>query len=153
MVKNSQIGRSAILNWIALCISLGTAFFMSPFVVHKLGNVGYGVWTLVNSMISYMSLLDLGLRGAVTRFVSKYHAQGNHEESSRAVSAAFWIRLWMALLIVVTALVLAAISGNVLKIPLEMQHSARWAIVLVGMSFAVTITFGIFGAVLAALNR
>ena len=34
-----------------------------------------------------------------------------------------------------------------------MQSSTRWALILVGTSLAVTLTFGIFGAVLAALQR
>src|SRR5260370_36895258 len=92
MQKGHGIGRSVALNWIALAISIGVAFFLSPFVVHRLGNVAYGIWTLVNSMIAYMGLLDLGLRGAVTRFVSKHHVRNEHLQSSRAVSTAVWFR-------------------------------------------------------------
>src|SRR5712691_9476533 len=110
MQKGHGIGRSVALNWIALVVSIGVAFFLSPFVVHRLGNVAYGVWTLVNSMIAYMGLLDLGLRGAVTRFVSKYHANGEHLESSRAVSAAFRFRLWIGLVVVVISLVIPTIA-------------------------------------------
>ncbi len=152
-MNKTQIGRSAILNWAALGVSLCVAFFLSPFVVHRLGNVGYGVWTLVNSMIAYMGLLDLGLRGAVTRFVSKYHAQGEHEEASKIVSAAFWLRLWIALVIIAVSVSLATLATSVLNIPPQMQQAARQTIVVVGTSFAVTITFGIFSAVLSALNR
>src|SRR5881394_2758984 len=93
MLKGMQIGRSVTANWMALAISLAVGFFLSPFVVHRLGNVAYGVWTLVNSMIASMSILDLGLRGGVTRFVARYHSRGEHSESSRAVSAALWCRI------------------------------------------------------------
>src|SRR5436189_5089174 len=103
---NARIGRSVVLNWIALVANVGVAFFLSPFIVHRLGNVAYGIWTLVNSMIAYMGLLDLGMRGAVTRFVSKHHARNEHSESSRAVSAAFWLRLGIGTIIVLTSLVL-----------------------------------------------
>src|SRR5437879_12085953 len=97
MQKGHGIGRSVALNWIALVVSIGVAFFLSPFIVHRLGNVAYGIWTLVNSMIAYMGLLDLGMRGAVTRFVSRYHSQGEHLQSSRSVSAAFWLRAGIGL--------------------------------------------------------
>jgi O-antigen/teichoic acid export membrane protein len=153
MANNPSIGRTAILNWSTLAISLAVAFFLSPFLVHRLGTVGYGIWTLVTSLISYMALLDLGLRGTVTRFVSRYHAQGAHEESSRAVSAVFWIRIWTALVILAGTALLSTLAPSVLRIPPEMQFSTRWAMVLVGTSLAVTITFGIFGAVLSALQR
>ena len=61
MTNNTSIGRNAILNSFTLIVSLAVAFFLSPFLVHRLGSVGYGTWTLVTSMISYMALLDLGL--------------------------------------------------------------------------------------------
>jgi len=153
MTNNTSIGRNAILNSFTLIVSLAVAFFLSPFLVHRLGSVGYGTWTLVTSMISYMALLDLGLRGTVTRFVSRYHAQGAHEESSRAVSAVFWIRLWTGLVILWAAALLSTLAPSLLRIPPEMQSSTRWALILVGTSLAVTLTFGIFGAVLAALQR
>src|SRR5438034_7416000 len=106
MLKAPRVGRIVVLNWLSLAVSIGVAFFLSPFVVHRLGNVAYGIWTIVNSMIAYMGLLDLGLRGAVTRFVSKHHAREEHLESSRAVSAAFWFRVGVGAIIVVTSLVL-----------------------------------------------
>ncbi|HYR88246.1 MAG TPA: oligosaccharide flippase family protein [Terriglobia bacterium] len=153
MLKGSRIGLSVFLNWIALAISVVVAFFLSPFVVHHLGNVAYGVWTLVISMTAYMGLLDLGLRGAVTRFVAKHHARGEHEESSRAFSAALWFRAWIGLLIVLTSLGLSRAATHIFHIPPEMQVATSWAITIAGTSFAVTLTVGVFSGVLAALNR
>src|SRR2546422_5425479 len=153
MPKSPRIGRSVVLNWIALAISIGVALFLSPFIVHRLGNVAYGVWTLVNSMIAYMGLLDLGMRGAVTRFVSRYHSQGEHLESSRTVSAAFWLRAAIGLFVVGIALVMPLIAIAMFHISPEMQMATRWTIGVAGTSFAVTLAFGVFGGVLAALQR
>src|SRR5712692_3399745 len=136
MLKSARVGRSVVLNWLSLAISIGTAFFLSPFVVHQLGNIAYGIWTLVNSMIAYMGLLDLGLRGAVTRFVSKHHARNEHLESNRAVSAAFWFRLGIGGIIVLTSLVLPQFAISVFRIAPEMQTATRWAIGITGTSFA-----------------
>src|ERR1051326_2341603 len=153
MAKAIEIGRSAVWNWAAFAVSAGVAFFLSPFVVHRLGNLGYGVWTLVNSAIAYMGILDLGLRGGVTRFVSRHHAGGEHLESGRIVSAAFWLRSWIGALVVLASVVLAAVSGTLFQIPPAMQASARLSIIVLGVSFAITLISGVFGAVLAALNR
>jgi O-antigen/teichoic acid export membrane protein len=153
MARLNQLIRSISSNWVAFAFSAGLAFFLSPFIVHHLGNVAYGVWTLIVSMISFMGLLDLGLRGAVTRFVSSNHTQGNHLQSSRVVSAAFWLRIWICLGIVGTSLIVASIASRVFHIPQSLQWSARWAIILVGTSLALTLASGVFGSVLVALNR
>jgi len=153
MPRVMQLAKSIAGNWIAFAISASVAFFLSPFIVHHLGNIAYGIWTLVVSMISFMSLLDLGLRGAVTRFVARHHTQGDHLESSRAVSAAFWLRMWISLIVITASAVLAVLSTRIFRIPVDLHLSARCAIILTGTSLALTLSFGVFGGVLVALHR
>ena len=71
MPRARRIAQNVLSNWLALAITTVVGFFLSPLVVHYLGNLTYGVWVIVMSLVAYMNLLDLGLRGAVTRFVSK----------------------------------------------------------------------------------
>jgi O-antigen/teichoic acid export membrane protein len=152
-LTKADLGRTAIFNWMTVAAALGVAFFLSPYIVRHLGGVGYGVWTLVNSLVAYMSVLDFGLRGAVTRFVSRYHAQEDHKAASSTVSAAFWLRVWISLGILVGSLILSRLANTFFSIPPFMQNAASWAILIAGTSLAVTLTFGIFAGVLAALNR
>src|SRR5258708_33396433 len=91
--ESRRFARGVTINWLAFGFSAGVAFFLSPFVVHHLGNVAYGVWTLVISLISYMGLLDLGLRGALVRYASRRKAQGDDLSVNSTVSAALSLRL------------------------------------------------------------
>src|ERR1051325_6233405 len=50
MPNYKRIVQGVATNWIAFAVSLGVAFFLAPFIVLKLGNATYGVWTLINSM-------------------------------------------------------------------------------------------------------
>ncbi len=151
--KGRGTARGVFSNWTALAINFGVAFVLSPFVVHHLGVVAYGVWTLVVATTSYIGLLDLGLRGAVIRFVSRHHALGNHAESSVATSGALWLRQWICLSVIFLSLILSFVINRLFHIPPELQAAARWAILFSGLSFAVTLYFGVFGGVLAALHR
>src|SRR6202140_4696068 len=109
MPRARRIAQNILSNWLALVTTTVVGFFLSPFVVHHLGNLTYGVWVIIMSLVAYMNLLDLGLRGAVTRFVSKGTAQENHDDASRAVSGALWIRLWISLAIIFTGLVFSGL--------------------------------------------
>jgi O-antigen/teichoic acid export membrane protein len=148
-----QTAQNVLSNWAALAVSTVVGFFLAPLVVHYLGNVTYGVWVLVTSLTAYMGLLDLGMRGAVTRFVSKGKAQGNHTESGEAVSAALWIRRWISLALVVSSFGFALAFTHIFSIPLTMQHAARLAILATALTVAVNLWCGVFGGVLAALHR
>ena len=134
MPRARRIAQNVLSNWLALAVTTVVGFFLSPFVVHHLGNLTYGVWVIIVSLVSYMGLLDLGLRGAVTRFVSKGAAQEDHEESSRAVSGALWIRLWISLAIVAAGLVFSVVLNHIFVIPAELQQPARIAVLVTAIT-------------------
>ena len=64
--------RNVIANWAAFLIGTAITFVLSPFVVHHLGEVRYGLWTVTGSIVGYLGLLDLGIRVGVTRFVARW---------------------------------------------------------------------------------
>jgi O-antigen/teichoic acid export membrane protein len=141
------------LNWTAFASAVIVSFFLSPFVVHHLGNAAYGVWILANSSISYMALLDLGMRGTVTHFVAKYHAQGEHLESSRTVSVALGFRLLIGLAVTIASLILAGVATKVFRLPVDLWTATRWAIIITGLNLSLTLVVGVFGGVLTGLQR
>lgn len=153
MSRIRRIAQNIVSNWFALVVTTVVGFFLSPFVVHHLGNLAYGVWVLIGSLVSYMNLLDLGLRGAVTRFVSKGKAQDDHEEASQAVSGALWIRLWISLAIIAAGLFLSVTFHHIFTIPAELQQAARIAVLVTAVTVGINLWCGVFGGVLAALHR
>ena len=152
-LRGRHIARSVLSNWFAMAAMMGVAFFLSPFIVHRLGNVVYGVWVLATSSVSYFGLLDLGLRNSVTRFVSKGHTTGDHEGASEVLSAALWVRVQIAALVLVLTGALAAVFPIFFNVPPAMAHDARVVILLMGLNFAIYMSIGVFGGVLSALNR
>jgi O-antigen/teichoic acid export membrane protein len=140
-------------NWTAFAVSVVVSFFLSPFVVHRLGNIAYGVWVLANSSIAYMALLDLGMRGAVTHFVAKHQARGEDLEASRTVSVALAFRTLISLVVIVASLILAAFASKIFRIPPNMWKAAEWAIVISGVNLSFGLIVGVFAGVLIALQR
>jgi O-antigen/teichoic acid export membrane protein len=156
---HTEMGRARLLlsgvfvNWTAVVVSATVSFLLSPFVVHRLGNIVYGVWVLANSSIAYMALLDLGMRGAVGYFVAKYQARGEHSESSRAVSVILGFRVLISLLVITASLFLAVLAAKIFRIPSNMWAAAQWAIVITGLTLSLSLIFGVFSGVLTALQR
>jgi O-antigen/teichoic acid export membrane protein len=145
--------RSVLSNWFATAATLAVGFFLAPFVVHHLGNVAYGVWVLSISSVNYLSLLDLGMTSSVVRFVSKGWATGDHEAASEVVSAVLWVRLQIATLILVICGCLAAVFPIFFKVPPDLIRDAREAILIIGVTTATSMSFGVFTSTISALNR
>jgi O-antigen/teichoic acid export membrane protein len=153
MVTRKRFALNVGMNWAATAVNMVVPFFLTPFVVRHLGTVGYGVWILAVSTVSYLNLLDLGLRSAVIRFVSKAQARGEQGEASSAIHAALWFRLLMAALVGMLSLALAALAPHLFRIPADMMRAAQWTILLCSLGVGVTLVSGVFGAVLAAIHR
>lgn len=144
--------RNILSNWLGYVVSVALGFIMSPFVVHKLGNTGYGVWTLVLSLAGYFGMLDLGIRSSVGRFVSRYISLNDDREVNRTLSTA---------VAMMAAAGLAALAGTAVlyqvfdrfKVDPEIVVSARMALAIAGMNVAIALPLSVFGAVLLSLER
>ena len=153
MSVTRRTGLSIVANWAALLSGFLITYFLSPFVVNRLGPAGYGTWVVLGSLTSYMALMDLGMRGAITRFVARYHASADHHAASEAVSAALWFRQWIAVLLIIIAALVVYFLDRFTSIPPEMLAEARAAFAVNAVSVVVVLIGGVFGGVLAALNH
>jgi O-antigen/teichoic acid export membrane protein len=149
----SPVVRNIFWNWIGFAVASIVSFFLSPFIVRHLGNSGYGVWALTMSLTGYLGLLDLGVRGAVTRYVAKFHTQGAHANTSKVVSSALAIFLAAGAAAIILSTSIAVPALRYVKIPTAFQFAARVVIVLTGVSIAVSLVSGVFGGIVAALQR
>jgi O-antigen/teichoic acid export membrane protein len=148
-----HIARNVLFNWFGTIASMAVGFFLSPFILHRLGDVAYGVWVLAISVVAYLGFLDFGMQTSVLRFVSKGHTQQDHQAASEALSAALWVRLQISALALLLSAGLAVVFPYVFKVPAALASDARKAILLIGVTTAVTMSVGVMGSVISALNR
>jgi O-antigen/teichoic acid export membrane protein len=142
--------RNVVSNWAGSLISLLVAFFLSPFVVHHLGATAYGVWVLIMSLTGYLGLLDLGVRGTVTRYVAEFHTRGKHEEASRLVSSALGIFTLLGAVALATSTVAALIASRLFHLP---QNHLGVLLIVAGASVATTLIGSVFGAIVVGLQQ
>jgi O-antigen/teichoic acid export membrane protein len=148
-----QLLQNVLSNWSGVSINMAIAFFLSPFVIHHLGASAYGVWVLIVSITGYLGLLDLGVRGTVTYYVAKLHAQSKHEEASRLVSSALLIFSSLGAVAFAVALIVAPFASRLLHIPDDLKPHFPLLLMIAGASVAATLIAGVFGATVFGLQR
>src|SRR5437016_9106321 len=97
-------------SWFALGINVAVGIFLSPFILHRLGDSAFGIWVLIFSVTGYYGLFDLGIRSSVVRYVSKAKATNDPDYASRVVSTSL---LAYSCVGIVTFLVTLALSEHV----------------------------------------
>lgn len=79
MRNNSQRGSGAILSYVTIIVNTLVQLLYTPFLIRMLGQSEYGLYSMVSSVIGYLTVLDLGFGNAIVVFTSKYRAQNNTE--------------------------------------------------------------------------
>ena len=148
-----QTARNILSNWGGYAFSLALNFFMAPFVVRHLGDSAYGVWVLLISLTGYLGLLDMGVRGAVTRYVAKFHTAGKDEEASRVGSSALVIFTIAGGVAVALSVFLALFALRRFFIPPDYFAAAQIVLAIGGLSVATSLIGGVFGGILVGLRR
>ncbi|MGH0034908.1 MAG: polysaccharide biosynthesis C-terminal domain-containing protein [Myxococcota bacterium] len=140
-------------NYGSFLVSAVVGFFLSPFVVHSLGNDAYGAWVLLGSLVGYLGLLDLGVRGAVTRYVANHHAAARHDEAGRLVSAALFLFGLSGLGAVMLTAGFATWGLHLFSLPPELEAVAARVVVIGGLNLAVSLVSGVFGGTVVGVHR
>jgi len=78
---------AAATNWLAFATTLLVSFFLAPYLIRRLGDARYGVWCVVESVLAYFTLFDLGLAACLVRFVARFQATGERDELNKVVSS------------------------------------------------------------------
>src|SRR5215210_8608534 len=90
----------AATNWLAFAATLLVGFFLTPYLVRRLGDGPYGAWAFVESLIAYLTLFDLGIAACVVRFVARFHATGDDGDLNRLVSTCLALFLGLGALVI-----------------------------------------------------
>jgi O-antigen/teichoic acid export membrane protein len=143
----------AITNWLAFAATLLVGFFLTPYLVRRLGDGPYGVWAFVESVLAYFTLFDLGIAAGVVRFVARHHTTGERDELNRLVSTCLALFVGLGLLMfAVGAGLLPVFLSSIEKAGVPAGEVLAFAFLMVA-NLAVTLPLSLFPSVLDGLER
>ena len=152
-VIRHRVLQSTAFNFIGKLIALGTGFLLTPFILRQLGAGHYGLWVLVGSVAAYGSLLDLGIAGAVTKYVAEYRTRGENEQARSLVATALRLYCFLGLMAVVLSAILAPILLKLFNILPNDRAMATALVLLSGMTVGISIPCMLTMAILRGLQR
>jgi len=146
-------GATAILARLA---GMAAAFAAVPMTLHHLGAERYGLWATLFSILSWLSLADLGLSNGLINALSEAFALGRRDLAREYVSTSFW-GLWCIACLI--ALVLAVAYpfvdwSRVMRIASpDVAAEFRAAVSLAAGIFLFNLPFTIVSRVFVAAQR
>jgi O-antigen/teichoic acid export membrane protein len=150
---SSKTVRSITSNWLLLAVNIGVSFFMSPFVVSKLGSTYYGIWAISLQFTGYLYLLDFGVRESVIRYTAKYVARQQPGRLNQVLNTAILIYVPISLGCAVLACLAAWAAPTWFEIDAQHAREAQIAVLFVGLTIAQAFALNVYQGILQGLNR
>ncbi len=148
-----QILRNVGSSWFALGVNVVVGIFLSPFILHRLGDDAFGLWILIFSVTGYYGLFDLGIRSSIVRFVAKYSANNENEQLNRLINTAIFSYGLIGLTALVVTFIATYYVDAIFRVPREFLITARWLLLMVGTSVSLGFPIGVFSGILEGLQR
>lgn len=151
----NQIKAGAVLNYVIIGLNTLVGLAYTPYMLRCLGQNEYGLYSLVASIIAYLTILDFGFGNAIVRYTAKFRAEGRKQEQ--------WEMFGM-FLIVYSFIGLIAIGGGLTlyfnidalfdRTMTDFDLSqAKIMMLLLTFNLAFTFPLSIFGSIITAYEN
>src|SRR5262245_36033089 len=86
--------------------------FTTPYLLHSLGPMQYGVWMLLNATISLGSVLSIGASAGTIKQISASRGRASHEELERIIRSSLAMALIAGSLFAIFILAVFGMGGD-----------------------------------------
>jgi len=152
-MQRAEVIKNVGSSWFSLGVNILVGIFLSPFILHRLGDTAYGIWVLIFSVTGYYGLFDLGIRSSVIRYVSTYTATDNNDGLTKLINTSLVTYTAIGAVAMGVTLVCSFYVEHLFRIPQEFLATARLLFLMVGAAVSIGFPTGVFGGILEGLQR
>lgn len=146
MSEQNKINISVIIGTVALIVSMLTSIFFTPFLLQTVGDADYGLKSLSDSFVAFVSVLTTSMASVFIRFHKKYGLKGE----GKVLGAFSIIFLVIAGIMVVFGLVLLGLTWGGVLLPSDLYTQDQvhtFAVIL-----SITLLYTVLSTLLGLFN-
>ena len=148
----NQLKAGVVLNYVVIFLNTVVGLLYTPYMLRMMGQSEYGLYSLVASVIAYLTVLDLGFGNAIVRYTAKFRAEKKTEEQYEMFGMFFLLYLVIGIIAFGIGLGLYfnvdTIFGNTMT-TVELGR-ARIMMLLLVANLAFTFPMSIWGSIIQA---
>ncbi len=154
-MKINQLKAGAFLSYVLILLSNIMGVVYTPFMLRMMGQSEYGLYSLIASIVGYLTILDFGFGNAIIRYTAKFRALNQKDEEYNLNGMFMIVYSLIALLVVIVGVVLYLNVGNMFSNTMTVAEveKARFMMILLIFNLAITFPLGIFGFIVTAYEN
>lgn len=153
MREKKRLSINIFAQFIAFAIQFGINFFLTPFVVDKLGADAYGFIGLASSFVMYAQIITIALNSMAGRFIAIEYHKGNVENANKYYTSVFYANVFLSAVLIFISIICCCFLQYLINIPDELIEDVKGLFMLLMVNFLVSIVFSIFEVVTFIKNR
>ena len=153
----NRVNRSSInmiSSLLGYAIPMAIAMITTPMVLEGLGVSAYGLVSLINVIIGYLTVMDMGLDLPITKYLAEDKAKADNESANKLLNNAF--QLYSIIGIVGMSIIVFSaeyLAYNVFKVPDDLLSDAVSVFQLAGIGFLASVAMSWGRAVSMGIQR
>ena len=148
----NQLKAGVVLNYVVIFLNTIVGLLYTPYMLRMMGQSEYGLYSLVASVIAYLTVLDLGFGNAIVRYTAKFRAEKKTEEQYEMFGMFFLLYLVIGIIAFGIGLGfyfnVGTLFGNTMT-AVELGR-ARIMMLLLVANLAFTFPMSIWGSIIQA---
>ena len=151
--KQRRIG--AILSYLSIILTTLVQLLYTPLLIKMLGQSEYGLYSLIYSIIGYLTVLDLGFGNAIVVYTTKYRVQKKYEEEKNIYGMFFAIFCIISVIVTLCGIALYFNVETLFGNAMTNGEIAKAKIMMLILTFNLSITFlfNIFSSIIIAYEK
>ncbi len=146
----SQFKAGALISYAAIAFNVLSGILYTPWMISRIGSDDYALYTLVMSVINFF-MMDLGLGSAVSRFLSKFYAEGRREEANYFMGVVYRIYACISFVVFVLLLIVFLFSDAIYaSLTAEQMGKFRVLYAIAALYSVISLPFASFDGVLVS---
>lgn len=151
MNNSSERKLGAILSYVTIILTTLIQLVYTPFLIKNLGQSEYGLYSLINSIIGYLTILDLGFGNAIVVYTSKYRAQKKFDEEKKLHGMFFLVFCVIGFITALMGILLYLNVDNIFGHTMSIMELKKAKVLMLILTFNLVITF-VFNIYTCILN-
>jgi O-antigen/teichoic acid export membrane protein len=142
----NQLKVGALLSYVNMALHILIGLVYVPLLLHYLSVDEYGLYQLIGSLVAYLSVMDFGLSGTITRYYSQRLALNDERGQENVLAIALIIYLGIGVLVIIVGIILYQLIDTIYGATLSSHEmsSAKAMMVLLIINVALTIPSHVF---------
>lgn len=153
MESKKKFAINGLAQLFSFLVSIGITFFLTPYIVSRLGAAAYGFVGLASNFVSYAQIVAIALNSMAGRFITISVHQNDIEKARKYFSSVFYSNIILVAFISIIGVAVLYKLERIIDIPPENLKDVKILFGCIFINFFISIIFNVYNVSTFIRNR